>query len=110
MQAVFYATSRGREPVREFLKELGKPDSAVVGTDIKTVERGWPVGMPVCRSMGRGLWEARSNISGGRIVRVLFFVSDGKLFLLHAFIKKTRGTPQEELALALQRKAEMEGR
>ncbi len=108
LPAVFYISSNGHEPVREFLKDLGKPDSFIVGSDIKTVELGWPIGMPLCRNLGHGIWEIRSTISGHRIVRVLFFVIEGKMCLLHAFIKKTQETPQDELALALKRKAETE--
>lgn len=108
LPAVFYVSSSGHEPVREFLRALGKPDSVIIGSDIKTVELGWPIGMPLCKSLRHGIWEIRSNISGNRIVRVLFFVIDGKMCLLHAFIKKTQETPHDELALALKRKAETE--
>lgn len=108
LPAFFYISSSGNEPVREFLRDLGKPDSTIIGSDIKTVELGWPIGMPLCRNLGHGIWEIRSNISGHRIVRVLFFVIDGKMCLLHAFIKKTQETPQDELDLALKRKSETE--
>lgn len=55
--AVFYQLPSGKEPVRDWLVELPKEDRAVIGTDIATAEYGWPIGMPLCRSLGDGLWE-----------------------------------------------------
>ena len=66
-----------------------------------------PVGMPLCRSLGTGLWEIRSNISSGRIARVIFAVVDEQMVLLHGFVKKTRKTPRLDLDLALTRKKEI---
>ena len=59
--------------------------------------------MPLVDSLGSGLWEIRSKLST-RIARILFFVQDEELILLHGFIKKTKKTPPAERALALQRK------
>ena len=58
LPAVFFRAAMGREPVREWLKKLDKEDRRVIGVDIKTVEFGWPVGMPACKSVGKGIWEA----------------------------------------------------
>lgn len=108
LEARFFRTLGGIEPVREFLKELAPQDRKTLGMDIATVEYGWPVGMPTCRSLGKGLWEVRSNISDKRIVRVVFCIADGQMLLLHAFIKKTQKTPQTDFDLALTRKRELE--
>ena len=62
--AKFYRSEAGREYVRDWLLELSKEDRKIVGEDIKTVEFGWPIGMPTCRPMGEGLFEVRSNITG----------------------------------------------
>lgn len=102
--AFFFKTASGREPVREFLKELGKPASSTVGDDIKTVEIGWPVGMPLCKHLEDGLWEVRSTITNDRIVRILFFIHEQRMCLVHGFIKKSQKTPKSELDLAKQRK------
>ncbi|MDR0826819.1 MAG: type II toxin-antitoxin system RelE/ParE family toxin [Desulfovibrio sp.] len=99
----FCQLESGREPVREFLLELGKPDSTTIGNDIKTVEMGWPIGMPLCRSLGEGLWEVRSDISQGRIARIIFCVHNDKMCLLHGVVKKTQQTPKQALDLAKQR-------
>ena len=77
------------------------------GEDIKDVEFAWPIGMPLCRSLGKGLWEVRSNLTSGRIARVLFCDLEGKMILLHAFIKKTQKTPPADLELAVKRKREI---
>ena len=107
LPASFYELPSAREPVREWLKALCEEDRKIIGEDIKFVEFGWPVGMPLCRSLGSGLWEVRSQLTQGRISRVLFCVHDGKMVLLHAFIKKTQKTPDADLALALKRKKEI---
>ena len=92
----------GREPVRQWLQSLPREDKLAIGTDIKTVEFGWPVGLPVCRSLGRGLWEVRTSLRN-RIARVLFCVADDTMWLLHGFIKKQQKTPAKDLDLARQR-------
>ncbi len=97
----------GREPVREWLRTLDRADRKIVGEDIKDVEFSWPIGMPLCRALGKGLWEVRSNLTQGRIARVLFCVQAGRMVLLHAFIKKTQKTPPAEIELALKRKQEI---
>jgi phage-related protein len=107
LPAAFYQSSSGREPVREWLKALALEDRKIIGEDIKDVEFSWPIGMPLCRALGRGLWEVRSDLTQGRIARVLFSIHDGRMVLLHSFIKKTQKTPDGDLELAIKRKKEM---
>ena len=108
--AVFYRTGSGTEPVRAWLKDLPDEDRRIIGLDIATVEYGWPVGMPICRSIAgrRGLWEVRSSLPGGRIARVFFCIRRGQLVLLHGMLKKTEKTPDSDLDLATKRKKEVE--
>jgi phage-related protein len=100
--ALFFKTEGGTEPVRDWLKELSKADRKIIGADIKTLEFGWPIGMPLCRSIAsrKGLWEIRSSLPDKKIARILFCVHDGSLLLLHGFIKKTQKTPDADLNLA----------
>ncbi|MBM3558132.1 MAG: type II toxin-antitoxin system RelE/ParE family toxin [Alphaproteobacteria bacterium] len=107
LPAAFYRTATGNEPVREWLRTLAKEDRLRIGSDIRTVEYGWPMGMPTCRPMGQGLYEVRTNLDN-RVARVLFCVTHRKLLLLHGFIKKTAKTPPAELELATIRKRQME--
>jgi phage-related protein len=65
------------------------------------VEFGWPIGMPVCKPLGDGIYEVRTNLNQNRIARVLFYIDKkSRMVLLNAFIKKTQKTPDENLALA----------
>ncbi len=107
LPAVFYQSPNGAEPVREWLKELSPDDRRIVGRDIALVEFGWPVGMPVCRSLGSSLREVRSNLTDGKIGRVIFCITQGKMVLLHGFIKKTQKTLDKDLKLALKRMKEI---
>ena len=106
--AKFFKLDSGKEPVRDWLKGLSREDRKKIGEDIKTVEYGWPIGMPVCRPLPGtgGLYEVRSNISGTRIVRVLFFVNRNQMILLHGFIKKSEETSEQDKKIAKHRKQE----
>ncbi len=104
LSARFYRSDSGREPVREWLKGLDREDRKVIGEDIKDVEFSWPIGMPLVRSLGWGLWEVRSRLPRGRIARVLFCTEPDCIVLLHGFIKKTQKTPQHDIDVALKRK------
>jgi phage-related protein len=97
---VFYRTAGGVEPVRDWLKALPDEDRHKIGVDLATVQVGWPVGMPLCRSLGGGLWEVRSSLPSRRIARILFCVHKGRIGVVHAYIKKTQKTPHDELELA----------
>jgi phage-related protein len=108
LPARFYRAPGGREPVREFLKARPVADRRAVGRDIGRLEFAWPVGMPMCRVLGRGLYEIRANLEGGRIVRVIFCVSGGYIVLLHAFVKKTQRLRSVDLDLARTRMKELE--
>ncbi len=108
LEAAFYSSPAGAEPVRDWLKALSAADRRVLGYDIGLVEFGWPVGMPLCRSLGGGLWEVRSSLEGNRIARVIFCATQSRMVLLHGFIKKTQKTPQAELDLARKRQKEID--
>ena len=104
---VFFRTEAGNEPVREWLLSLDREDKKTIGVDVKTVEYGWPIGMPVCRPLGKKLYEVRSNISHKRIARVIFTIIDQTMILLNGFVKKTQKTSKEEITLALKRLKEI---
>jgi phage-related protein len=104
---VFYVSGSGREPVREWLRRLDAADRQAVGQDLMRAQWRWPVSMPLGRAMGRGLWEVRTELPSNRIARVLLCLHEGVLVALHAFIKKTRATPEDELELARARQKEL---
>jgi phage-related protein len=106
---IFFRTDAGNEPVREWLRALPEDDRREIGRDLMRVQWRWPVGMPLCRSLGNGLWEVRSSLASKRIARVIFCAHDGELVMLHGFIKKTQKTPKADLDLAEERKKELNG-
>ena len=110
LPAKFFCTTSGSEPVREWLRDLNREDRYIIGEDIKTLKFGWPIGMPLCRSITghKDLWEIRSKITGGRIARVIFYVREGEMILLHGFIKKTQKTLPNDLDVAMKRRKEHE--
>ncbi|HEY2068914.1 MAG TPA: type II toxin-antitoxin system RelE/ParE family toxin [Rhizomicrobium sp.] len=95
----FFMTESGSVPVRDWLRALAREDQKKIGDDIRTVEFGWPIGMPVCKPLGKGLYEVRTNLKD-RIARVFFTIENGDMVLLHGFIKKSQATPATDLALA----------
>ena len=105
---VFYRTRGGGEVVRDWLRALDERDRHAIGLDLMRVQFRWPVGMPLCRSLGQGMWEVRTGLPSSRIARVLFCVVGGRILVLHGFIKKTQKTPEQDLALARKRKREFE--
>lgn len=106
LRVVFYRTELGREPVREWLRGLDADSKRVFGGDIKTVQFGWPLGMPLVRPMGDGIWEVRSQLRHGT-GRILFLAVADTMVLLHGFINKTQRTPVEDLEIARKRAAEV---
>jgi phage-related protein len=108
IQLVFFRTDAGGEPVRDWLKALDQSERRAIGTDLLRAQWRWPVGMPLCRPMGKGLWEVRTDLSNNRIARVLICFYQGRLVALHGFIKKARATPKDDLTLARKRQKELE--
>ncbi len=109
LSVVFYATSTGNEPVRDWLLGLSRDGRRTVGLDIKTAQYGWPIGMPLIRKLEPGLWEIRSHIGDG-IARVLFTVMGDTMVLLHGFLKKSQKTPAIDMKTAKQRMADLKER
>jgi phage-related protein len=98
----FYQEVSGAEPVRSWLKSLTAEERREIGTDIKTVQFGWPLGMPVVDHVDGRIWEVRTRLAT-RLARVLFVLEGNEMILLHGFIKKERTTPRPDLDLARQR-------
>lgn len=93
--------------VREWLRSLPEADRNIIGRDLMRVQYRWPVGMPLSRPLGGGLWEVRSDLPSSRIARLLFCFNKGRLVVLHGFIKKTKKAPADEMEIARKRKDEL---
>ena len=98
----FFRTDAGTEPVRDWLRALSATDRKLIGEDIKTVQFGWPLGMPLADHLGGDIWEVRVKLNN-RIARILFVLEGKTMVLLHGFIKKQQATPKPDLDLARDR-------
>ena len=105
---IFYRTAAGSEPLREWLKGLDEAERQAIRKDLLRAQWRWPVGMPFGRPRGGGLWELRTDLPTKRTARVLLCLYREHLIALHEFIKKTRVTPDEDLATARRRQKEFE--
>ena len=71
-------------------------------------EHGPNLRLPHSLAMGDGLFELRPRGKAG-IGRALYCFQSGKrVIVVHAFVKKTRQTPDKELKLARKRMKEIE--
>ena len=104
----FYKTPIGNDPVADWFRLLHRQDRRQVGLDLLRVQQNWPICMPVCRSLGKGLWEVRSSLDSNRIARVMFFMRENGICVVNAFIKKSQVAPPFELELARKRMKEMQ--
>jgi phage-related protein len=105
---IFYCSEPGKEPVREWLQGLHVVERHAIGRDLLRAQWRWPVSMPLCRPLSGGLWEIRTDLPTKRTARILICLHRGHLVALHGFIKKTRATPEDDLALARKRQKELE--
>ncbi|MGQ2935348.1 MAG: type II toxin-antitoxin system RelE/ParE family toxin [Sphingopyxis sp.] len=108
IELVFYQTDAGNVPVRDWLLGLSEADRREIGQDLQRVQFRWPVGMPLVRPMGKGLFEVRTSLPDSTIARVLFCFHQGELYSLHGFIKKSQKAPAADLKLARKRQKEVE--
>lgn len=104
----FWRSNNGREPTRDWFRELPQADRAVLGHDLKRIQYGWPIGMPLVKSLGGGLWEVRSSLPSNREARALFIVDEEGIVVLHGLIKKSQKTPLNDLQLARKRMKDFE--
>jgi phage-related protein len=108
LKVIFYRSETNVEPVREWLKLLSKQDKTIIGQDIKTLQFGWPLGMPLVRKIDPNLWEIRIKLDH-KSARIFFTVHKNTMILLHGFIKKTQKTPMNELEIAQKRLKQIQG-
>ena len=106
----FYKTELGNEPVKEWLFSLDKEDRKIVGTNIQTVEFGFPIGMPLVKKIDTkyNLWEVRSTLSSNKIARVIFIIYKDCIILLHGFIKKEQKLTLKDKNIAIERKKKID--
>lgn len=100
----FYKDKDGREPLKEYLKELGAKSDKNSRINFNKIrdyikilsEYGTRAGEPYVKHLDGEIWELRPLRN-----RILFFAYDGKQYiLLSHFIKKTQKTPKREIEKA----------
>jgi phage-related protein len=109
LDVYFYRSDSGAEPVRDWLKTLSSNERRIIGADIKTVQYGWPLGMPLVGHIEKDIWEIRSKLET-RISRILFVTQPRIIILLHGFIKKQQKTPKQDLEIAQARLKILKGK
>ena len=67
LPAFFFKSGSGDEPVRDWLKGLGKEDRQSIGEDIAYVQYKWPIGKPRVDHLRGPIWEVRSKIGNQTI-------------------------------------------
>jgi phage-related protein len=107
IELVFYRGPTGNEPVRDWLIDLPLANRREIGLDLQRVQYRWPVGMPLVRPLGKGLFEVRTSLPDGTIARVMICFHGGELFALHGFIKKTQTTPAPDMEIARKRQKDL---
>ena len=105
LQIVFFETENGNQPVRDFLIERTREDRKYIGSDIFTVQKWFPFGLPLVEKLDTDLWEVRSHIPDG-ICRIFFTVCQETMVLLHGFVKKSQKIPLKEMKTAKSRLTE----
>lgn len=92
--------------MRDWLKGLSDEQRKAIGDDIRTVQFGWPLGMPLVEKLEPGLWEVRVDLPSG-IARVLFTIHQDEAVLLHGFVKKSQKIPKDDLETARRRRRQI---
>lgn len=102
----FFQTARGDYPVKDFIDKLDKATQTKVAKYIRLLINYGPyLKPPYIKKLQDKLYELR--ITGKIAVRILYTISGGEYYLLHAFRKKSEKTPQNELQIALDRMEEI---
>jgi len=105
LKTAFFETESGNQPVRDFILECTQEDKKEIGSDIFTVQKRFPLGLPLVEKIDIDLWEIRSHISNG-ICRIFFTICKETMVLLHGFVKKSQKIPLKEMKTAKERLAE----
>jgi len=102
-EITFYCLPNGRSPVKEFVDSLKMPAyrKFVYKKELLAGYGPW-LSMPHTKYLGKGLLELRFATEEGDI-RIIYFFTNKKIVLVHAFKKTTQTTPKNDLELAYKR-------
>lgn len=105
----YYKTPGGQEVIEDFIDNLQENTQAKLGRQLDLLQHyGYELGMPHVKALGSGLMELRVRAKHSQEVRFFYiFVKENRIYLLHAFVKKSQATPTKELNLARKRQTEI---
>ncbi len=110
MRVVYYQTAAGRCPVKDFMLGTSSQLRDKFDDALRRLSQGEGLPMPLSRNMAsihRGLHELRLKDASGAY-RIFYYMKIGDaIYLVHAFKKKTPGTPSREIHTTLQRIKEL---
>jgi len=102
----FFKTDRGDCPVKEFIEDLNLPTISKITHTIELLEDYGPyLKPPYIKKMGNKFYELRT--SGKIAVRIFYTICKNEYYLLHAFRKKSRKTPGQEIKTAIDKMKEL---
>lgn len=108
MKIFFYQTPAGNRPVEEFILGLSKDDQVLFKTHRDGIERdGFQYAYVVFKHLEGKLWEIKFKGMDGNYRIAYVVVSGARMFWLHAFKKKTKKTPLNDLNAAMKRMKEV---
>lgn len=102
IKILLYETGRGEKPVESFIKKL---NSKTLAKTIHTIDllgkHSYKLGLPHSKRLVKDLYELR--IRGKGEIRILYTFKHNRVYLLHAFKKKSQRTPKKDISTALNR-------
>ena len=105
-KVLFFQTSRGDSPVKEFIGEQDSMIRSKIALSILLLKNQGPfLKPPYIKKLQDKLYELR--ISGTAQIRIFYTIHHSEYYLLHAFKKKSQKTPSKELKVALDRMKEI---
>lgn len=101
-QILLFESGRSERPVEEFIKKQQPQAQAKIIHHLNLLQQYGPqLGLPHSKLMASGIYELR--IRGKEELRILYCFKNKQIYLLHAFKKQSRKTPNNELITALRR-------
>ena len=107
MNVIYYKTSSGKEPVREYIDSLPVADQAIILADIKLINVYGIFEAPIItRKLQEKLWEIKT---GTRHQQRIFYcvMTEHGIKFLHACKKQKQGAQRGDVDLAFKRMREV---
>jgi phage-related protein len=85
----------------DVVRGFGRNVRVAIGSELRLLQKGEkPIHARPLKTVGRGVWELKVSEAEGQF-RVVYVVKrNDRIYVLHAFQKKTQQTPQQDIELA----------